>query len=105
MWIATQFPSIDLDEIGFLTQFARIYNHRYVNSAEKGTEKHLTNAQQQPFPRTEPLCSPVIEIKRFATPANGESLYRQTPSFQILISWQPRRSALVSLPLAVSSTS
>lgn len=31
--------------------------------------------------------------------------YRQTPSFQMLISWQPRRSALVSLPLAVSSTS
>jgi hypothetical protein len=30
--------------------------------------------------------------------------YRQTPSFQMLISWQPRRSALVSLPLAVSST-
>lgn len=45
MWIATQFPSIDLDEIGFLNQFARIYNHRYANSAEKGTEKHLTNAQ------------------------------------------------------------
>ena len=30
--------------------------------------------------------------------------YRQTPSFQMLISWQPRRSALVSLPLAVSNT-
>ena len=28
-----------------LNQFARINNHRYVNSAEKGTEKHLTNAQ------------------------------------------------------------
>lgn len=45
MWIATQFPSIDQDEIGFLNQLARINNHRYVNSAEKGTEKHLTNAQ------------------------------------------------------------